>query len=330
MKQAEPVKESEETPVHDWRSAPWGQGVRRRFVSQAARDTLQLRENTLSLWHGVLFTLNVGVPTIMGAVTGEMHAGVVGGIAGMIFSLSDSDDSIRTRLLLLGRALLMLLCFGTLGTLWGGYTPAFWATFLALTFLSGWLSVGASTWTSAFRNGAMALVTTAGLPGTTWTTAVFVGLAALVSAATRAYGAWRFPEAPTVLPPAKPFEEARGWSGFRFCFVYAGAVALGLLLGKLQGVERPVWVATTVLLIMQPEASASYKRSVQRVFGTLIGVVAAGLVVTVLHSLQTLGLAVLLIAFGFPHGAALLLVAIGFCRVAHSGFVRFRRRGSGV
>lgn len=69
------------------------------------------------------------------------------------------------------------------------------------------------------------------------------------------------------------------YPGPRFSMVFAGAAAASLGLGLAWIETRPYWVAITTILVMQPDRRANTVRVLQRLAGTLAGVVVAGLVV---------------------------------------------------
>jgi hypothetical protein len=276
--------------LHSWRAV--------------TRDALALRQSRITLWHSVFFTLNIGGPMLLGWLMGDVRLGPLGGVIGLLFSISDNESRLRERLLLLGRASLAILIFGFLGARLGGESVLFWIALMVLTFGAGWYSLSGNPGASPLRYGALALVSAAAAASTLGVSAlVILGFATAISALTRTLGHLYFPETVTVLPIPALRERPDNWISLRFCLIYAGAVALGLVLGHWQGAHRPLWVATTVLLVMQPDRQSSLQRILQRVFGTCVGVAVAALVVRTLHSESLLALAVLAIAFVLPHGS---------------------------
>jgi hypothetical protein len=107
--------------------------------------------------------------------------------------------------------------------------------------------------------------------------------------------------------------------GFRFGLLYASVILAGLLIGAALGIARSYWVAITVLVVMQREKRASLLRAVQRLLGTLAGVILAYLVVLVLDpvALPPAFLAVILalpflwpLGFARNYGLAVMLLSI--------------------
>lgn len=298
--------------------------------ARQARRTFKLEPSDLTVWHSLFFLLTIGVPALAGPLVHDPGAGIAGAVAGLMFSLSDSEDPLPRRLFLLFRTTVMLLTCGTLGAVIGGYHGSFWLAFAALTFATGWMSLRASTWTAAFRNGSLALVAMAGAGGATWMTGGLVLLAAVLNVFTRYAGDRWFPDGPRRVLPALPDPEVPGGAAaVRFCLIYAATVALGLWIGELRGLSHPMWIATTVLLVMQPHAGVSYRRCVQRAFGTLAGVLGALIVVEAFHTVWLLAATTLLLALVLPHGstrnywvhsalvACLLMVLYDFAGAGH-------------
>jgi uncharacterized membrane protein YccC len=60
----------------------------------------------------------------------------------------------------------------------------------------------------------------------------------------------------------------------------------------------------TTLVVMQPDARASYRRIVERVVGTFLGVVAAWVITMLLHSALVLCIVIVLLAPLIPHHLA--------------------------
>lgn len=274
-----------------------------RSLRHATRQTLALKQSALSSWHSVVFGFNIGLPALVCWWGGEVRLGLIGALIGLLFSLSDSDGALADRMWLLVRATAMVLAFGLLGAHLGGYGGVFWVAFMGVVVGVGWLSLTGSSSASSFRYGALALLSTAGLPGLGVSALQILGLCVAVSALTRVVGHLLFPDAATVFAAATPKPAPELGLALRYCTVYAAAVAVALLIGQWRELERPTWVATTVLLVMQPDPQSSYQRVAQRIIGTCLGVLAATLVVGTLHSAVLLAVAVLAIAFVLPHGS---------------------------
>src|SRR5262249_39112116 len=64
---------------------------------------------------------------------------------------------------------------------------------------------------------------------------------------------------------------------------------------------RALWVVVTTLVVMMPDARASYVRMVERVAGTGLGVVAAFAITSLIHAPIVIIVLVLLLAPLLPH-----------------------------
>lgn len=100
---------------------------------------------------------------------------------------------------------------------------------------------------------------------------------------------------PGLLPPLQRVESAEGSLEllranlsfhsviFRHALRVAAATAAGTVLFTLLGLPHGIWIPLTTLLVLQPNFGATRQRTVYRTVGTLVGAVAAGLAVFVLH-----------------------------------------------
>lgn len=82
---------------------------------------------------------------------------------------------------------------------------------------------------------------------------------------------------------------------------YAGAATASLWLGVHLEPERALWVVVTTLVVMQSDARLSYVRIVHRIAGTVVGVVTAFALTSVLQSPWIIAAAVLILAPLIPY-----------------------------
>ena len=268
------------------------------------REIFGWRESELSAWHGIEFIFAIVVPLLVGWAIHQPSLGFIGALAGLLFGLGDSGDPLPKRLFKLAQTAASVLVLGTIGARVGGNSLAFWTILAVLLFATAALSLSSHPFAAPLRLGAIALASVAGLPSPGFSLVEMVLFAALLSAATRWFDHRMFPSAKGIVPPSDPFPPLSRAAGARFCACYALAVAAALWIGQTRGVSHPTWIATTVLLVMQPDARASIERIVQRGFGTFCGVAAAALTVAVFHSTPALLLAVTLLAYLTPHASA--------------------------
>jgi uncharacterized membrane protein YccC len=76
---------------------------------------------------------------------------------------------------------------------------------------------------------------------------------------------------------------------------------MGMWIGSSLDPTHRSWIVITTLLVMLPDANASYRRIVERIAGTFAGVVAAWAITVTTHSPIVLSLTILVIAPFVPH-----------------------------
>ncbi len=79
---------------------------------------------------------------------------------------------------------------------------------------------------------------------------------------------------------------------------------VALWIGKTLDPIHTIWIVVTTLVVMQPDARASYRRIVERVLGTFLGVIAAWIVTVLFHSAIVLCIVIILVAPLIPHHLA--------------------------
>jgi uncharacterized membrane protein YccC len=82
---------------------------------------------------------------------------------------------------------------------------------------------------------------------------------------------------------------------------FAAAATGGMAIGDLIGQQHGYWIVITTLLVMQPDVRASYWRIVERIAGTVAGVVAAWVMTAAIHSEAVNAAAILAVAPFIPH-----------------------------
>jgi hypothetical protein len=180
---------------------------------------------------------------------------------------------------------------------------ALWAVFVAITLSVGMAARGGREPLLAARHCAMAFTVVAAIPTfdlyQIW---YLLGVVAL-NAATRAID--QFIAGPLPLQSAALLQAPPGQGGwFRFALCYSGAAVAALSIGKTLDPVHTIWVVTTTLAVMLPDAKASYRRIIERVAGTFAGVMAAWAITMVFHSAAFICILILLIAPFIPHHLA--------------------------
>ncbi len=247
---------------------------------------------------GLLFFVAIGVPFCIGVAIHEPAGALLGAITGMILSFADDEAPLPRRLGVLAMVAAGVGIGGGLGLVLHGFPAPLWVLFALATFASGWLlSVGKARMLAA-RFGAMAMVITSGAPAFRWQELAFaigaLGLVVLVRVADHLIAGPLAQQRGR--PRAKP---SGGW--IRFAFAYAAAATVSLAIGVALDPGRVLWVVVTTLVVMQPDARTSYVLIVQRIAGTMLGVVAAFAITRVVHSPWTIAAVLVCIAPFIPH-----------------------------
>lgn len=248
----------------------------------------------------VTFAADIGAPILAGTLLGTPRGALLGGIAGLLFSFADSEGSLPTRLWMLALAVLGFAVGGFSGFFLRGHPPAFWVLFVVLALAAGALNrIGRGEHLGA-RFAAISLAVVAGMPMIVPADGLFLVGAAVFSALVRTLdhrlnGPW--PPPPTRPVPARLSN--RDW--IRFSLAYAAVSSVGLWIGVKLDPGRAIWVAVPCLVLMQPDVRSNYRRVVENIIGTVLGVVAAWVLTQMLHAELLIFLAILLFAALIPH-----------------------------
>jgi hypothetical protein len=254
--------------------------------------SLDLRRGTLSL-------INIGGPIIAGLLSGESSAGLVGGITGLLLTLSDTEGPLFARL-----ATTVGVAFGiAIGALLGGWLaterPIFWIVFFVGIFAAGLLNQVGKGPHFAVRFGAIAFAVMASLPAMTLMPELYFAGAVALSLITKLVD--QFSNGP--LPPAGP------WPGsitasishwLCFALAYALAATAGLWIGVQTGSIRAVWISAIVLVFMLPDLRVTYTRIFEGVIGTMLAVLTVWVLTLAGASPAVLAGIILLFAFALP------------------------------
>jgi uncharacterized membrane protein YccC len=245
----------------------------------------------------VLFAIHIGVPLCVGVALGEARAALLGGICGLLFAFADNEGPLPSRLFILYLTGAGIAAGGGIGLLFHGFPWPFWLLFIAATFAAGWLNSRGKAPSMAARHGAMALAVASGEPRFEWTEIWYV-IGAL-GVATLARTIDHLISGPIKQQRVVRSAPSGGWT--RFALAYGGAATASLWIGNTLDPERVLWVVTTTLVVMQPDARMSYVRIVERIIGTVVGVIAAYAITSALHTAIPLCAAIVAIAALVPH-----------------------------
>jgi hypothetical protein len=244
---------------------------------------------------GALFLVNIAVPVVVGLVRHEPDAALIGAVVGMVLSFADNDGELFGRLRLLALDGGMIAGGAIVGWICRDSAAALWAVFVAITLSVGMAARGGREPLLIGRHGAMAFTVAVAIPAfETYQIWYLLGVLAL-NAASRAVD--HFVAGPLPLQPSAPLQLPSGQSGwFRFALAYSGAAVAAMWIGRTLDPVHAIWVATTTLAVMMPDARTSYRRIVERVGGTFAGVVAAWVLTMLFHSAALICIAIILVA----------------------------------
>ena len=260
--------------------------------SLASILALDLRRGTLSL-------ISIGAPIVVGVVSGQAGAGLVGGITGLLLALSDTEGSLVSRLGTTAGVALGIGVGGLLGAWLASAQPIFWVVFFVGIFAAGLLNQVGKGPHFAVRFGAIAFAVIAGLPElapmTLW---YFAGTVALCLVAKLIDQLGNGP-----LPDGAPWPgsiEASLSHWLRFALAYAIAASAGLWIGVQSGSVRAVWTSAIVLVLMLPDIRLTYTRIVQGPIGTVLAALLVWLLTLAAAPQAVLLAAILVFAFILP------------------------------
>jgi uncharacterized membrane protein YccC len=252
---------------------------------------------------GALFLINIGAPFLVGILLGQPQSALVGAVVGMLLAFADTDGGVVSRLRLLMLDAGAIAAGGVAGYLVRNSSAILWPLFLLVTFAVGLAARGGREPLLAGRHGAMAFAVAATIPTFTVQQIWYLGGALALNAVSRAVD--HLIAGPLPLQPAAPLQkpsQGGGWLMFACAFAFASTLALRI--GSAFDPTHRFWIVITTLVVMQPDASASYRRIVERVVGTFAGVVVAGAITLVFHSAFVIAALVLALAPLIPHHLA--------------------------
>lgn len=262
-------------------------------MSEDVVDSAQVRR-------GALFLVNIGVPVIVGVLRHQPDGALIGAVGGMLLAFADNDGELLCRLRLLALNAGTIAGCGIIGYLCGDSAPALWPVFVAITLSVGMAARGGRVMLLTGRHGAIAFTIAADVPAfevhQIW---YLFGVVAL-NAASRVLD--HLLAGPLPLQPGTPLQKPRGQSGWlRYALAFSGAAVASMWIGRTLDRVHTIWIVTTTIIVMLPDARASYRRIFERVCGTFAGVAAAWIITMVFHSAAVICIAILAVAPLNPH-----------------------------
>jgi hypothetical protein len=259
--------------------------------------------------------LAVGVPLVLGIVTGQTLAGVVAAATAMFVTMCDVGTTRRGRLLTMAAGLAAFLAGGVVGAKWGGTTYADEVVVLGSALLAGWVSNSHPGVSAIARFAAIATAASAGLQITD-PIAILAVIGGGASALAAAVITW------LVDPPA-PDTNFMDWrsglrralagadAGSRFAIFFAAAAGVAFFAAASLGVTYPYWATLTVITVMRREGMVSLSLVLHYMVGTLLGIAVAAAFSHVLQAPLALA-AVAAAAAGFARIGQAMNPALGF------------------
>jgi hypothetical protein len=261
---------------------------------------MQLSIDTAQIRRGALFLVAIGVPVIAGVLRGEPQAAQLGAVVGLTLAFADNDKDLPSRLRLLILDGLGIAVGAFAGYLVRNSAAILWPLFIAVAFATGQSARRGREPLIVTRNAAMAFAVGGTMPVFDMQLIWYpLGVLAVIAAA-RAFDHWL--HGPLPLVPSTPMQRPSGHGGWlRFACAFAFASTMALWIGGSLDPTHRFWIVITTLIVMLPDANASYRRIVERIAGTFAGVIAAWAITVATHSLALISLAILVVAPFIPH-----------------------------
>jgi len=252
------------------------------------------------LRRGALFFVAIGVPVAFAVIRGDPQAAQLGAVLGLTLAFADNDKDLPRRLRLVIADGVGIGLGAAAGFFVRNTAFALWPLFVVVTFATGLSARRGRETLIVTRNAAMAFAVGGSMPAFDLQQ-IWYPLAVLaVVIVARVIDHALFGPLPlvTVAPTQKPSGHG-GW--LRFACAYALATTMGMWIGSSLDPTHRFWIVITTLLVMLPDANASYRRIVERITGTFLGVVAAWAITIGSDSMALISLAILVIAPFIPH-----------------------------
>jgi Fusaric acid resistance protein-like len=241
---------------------------------------LSIEPNLVTARRTALFVVAIGYAVLLAVILAQWQMAPIGGITGMVLSFADDDGGLGSRLAMLAM--------------------------VTAAFAAGWLYRASRREMLAGRVFAIALSIIAGVPTMAVGQLELLASVVAVCAVARVIDHLVFgplPRDPAVRSPGAPSTTApstsRQW--LTFALVYAACATLGFAIGYAIAPARAIWVSITTLVVMQPDDARNYRRILERVAGTAVGVLAAFALTLVLPRPDELAAAMVVVAALLPH-----------------------------
>jgi hypothetical protein len=237
---------------------------------------------------------------MVGVLRHQPDGALIGAIVGMLLAFADNDGALFSRLRLLALNGGVIAGGAATGYLCRDLSPALWSVFVAITLSVG---VAASSGREALltvRNGAIAFTAAADMPTFEVHQIWYLIGPIVLNAALRAIDHMLAGSLP--LQPGTPLQKPRRQREWlRFALAFSGAAVVSMSIGRTLGPRHSIWIVITTMMVMLPDAKATYRRVLERVSGTFAGVVVAWVITSLFDSAAVTCIAILLVAPLIPH-----------------------------
>jgi Fusaric acid resistance protein-like len=258
------------------------------------------RPNFALLRRSALFVVAIGYAVVLAVVLAQWQMALIGGTTAMVLTFSDDDGALASRLAMLAMVAAAGVAGGILGHLVGVSAP-FWPLFLAAALAAGWLYQGARGLQIAARVFAIALSILAGAPTMTAGQLGLLASVLAVCALARVIDHLLFGPLPGDAAARSPGAPSTAAQWLIFALAYAACATVGFAIGFAIAPDHAIWVSITTLVVMRPDDARNYRRILERVAGTAVGVLAAFAVTLVLDRPDALAAAMVVVAALLPH-----------------------------
>jgi fusaric acid resistance family protein len=258
-----------------------------------------LRPNLVTMRRTALFVVAIGYAVVVAAVEAQWQMALAGGLTAMVLSFSDDDGALSSRLAMLAVVAAAAVAGGIIGHL-VGVSALFWPLFLVAAFAAGWLYRAGRRWMLAARVFAISLSIIAGAPRMTAGQLELLASVVAVCALARVIDHLLFGPLPREAAGRSPGAPSTIAHWLAFALIYAACTTIGFAIGFAMAPTRAIWVSITTLVVMQPDDGRNYRRILERVVGTVVGVLAAFALTVVLRTPDTLAAAMVVVAALLP------------------------------
>ena len=268
--------------------------------------------------HMLLCGIATCAPLLVGWADGHIGLSVYGSILGYLVALNDHFGKLRHRLVVSNLTYLLIIAGFTAG-LFVGNGILFWLVLAVLSYWLGVLSGTGAEMEKAFLFSSVGLLVSHASPVIPKDLLAPLALYTLVGYLSLMLGMFFITKVSRVEPkPYKGLVESfkksltKKIENHIHAFSYASTVLLAAYLVNHFKVERGYWVTITVMLVMRPDRTQSVYVTLQRLIGTLVGVLFAEVCMQTFDYLTVLVVGAAICAAAVPWATTKNYAAVAF------------------